>query len=240
MRVKKSLGALFLSFFLLLFLWRSGSSRFFLGRFASAAGRLSATAAAATAVAGASAAAFATTTAVATVAAMLLAAALAAIRLCFTARSLFCTAGDFLRFATIRFRFAARCVATATTATMQAAKQATMAARASVAAKAAAASVATTAEQTAKAATVATRATVAAAATMTEGVRLRFETDQNGGHSRQSQHHFKCIALHQNTSKHMKKKVVTIKPFLFTARSDGQRRPAIVLAVALLRCLTEC
>jgi hypothetical protein len=56
----------------------------------------------------------------------------------------------------------------------------------------------------------ATTTTIAATATtttaMAKGVRLRFETDENDGHRRQSQHHFQCIALHQITSKHMDKK----------------------------------
>ena len=50
-------------------------------------------------------------------------------------------------------------------------------------------------------------AAVAAAAAVAEGVRLRFETDQNDGHCRQSQYHLQYIALHQNTSKHMDKKL---------------------------------
>ena len=70
--------------------------------------------------------------------------------------------------------------------------------QAAVAAAATAAAMATAAEQTAVA---------AAAAVATEGVGLRFETDQNDGHCRQSQYQLQYIALHQNTSKHMDKKL---------------------------------
>ena len=208
----KSLGALFLGFFLLLvllfLLWRSRSGGLVLRCFASAAGRLGC--ATATAVAGALAAAFTTTTAVVTVTATaaLVAAALAtAGRLLFTAaRGLFFANYFFLGFATAgRLLFAARRFAAATTAAVQAAEQATVAA---VAAVAAMTTVATAAEQAAEAATAAAvAATVAAAATVTEGIRLRFETDQDQGDSRESQHHLQCIALHQNSSKHMKKKL---------------------------------
>jgi hypothetical protein len=67
------------------------------------------------------------------------------------------------------------------------------------AAVAAAATVAAAAKEAATA--------MAAAAAVTEGVRLRFENDQNDGHGHQSQYHLQYIALHQNTSKHMDKKL---------------------------------
>ena len=77
-------------------------------------------------------------------------------------------------------------------------EQAAVAAAATAAEEAAVAAVAATAEQA---------AAVAAAAAVAEGVRLRFETDQNDGHGRQSQYQLQYIALHQNTSKHMDKKL---------------------------------
>jgi hypothetical protein len=87
-----------------------------------------------------------------------------------------------------------------------------------------------TATTAAKAATTTAIAATATATAMAKGVRLRFETDENDGHRRQSQHHFQCIALHQITSKHMDKKW-NVQPLLKCAMDD-QRGPAIVLAVA--------
>jgi hypothetical protein len=115
----------------------------------------------------------------------------AAAALATAGRLLFATAG--LRLFLLLFAAAilllftsARCVAAATTVTMEQAAVATTAAATA------------TTEETAMA---------AAAAVATEGVRLRFETDQNDGHCRQSQYQLQYIALHQNTSKHMDKKL---------------------------------
>ena len=94
----------------------------------------------------------------------------------------------------------------------------------------------------AAAATAAEQAAVAAAATpaavAAEGVCLRFETDQNDGHGRQSQSQLQYIALHQNTSKHMKK----IGPIdrCCNCAMDDQRGPAIVLAMAALSRSSVC
>jgi hypothetical protein len=92
-----------------------------------------------------------------------------------------------------------------------------------------------TVEQATMATTTATiaaiAATIAATATaaMAKGVRLRFETDENDGHSRQSQCHFQYIALHQITSKHMDKKW-NVQPLL-KLRDGRPTTTAIVLAV---------
>jgi hypothetical protein len=160
----------------MLFVWRCGS-RLVVSLVAAVATAAGSAAAATIATAAASAAAAIVT--------MMPAAATAVAttgRLLFTTarRLLFATAGR-------RLFASARCVAAATTAVVTM-EQATMAA--------------TTATVAATTTAIATTATTA----MAKGVCLRFETDENDGHSRQSQCHFQYIALHQNTSKHMDKK----------------------------------